>query len=124
MHVDANVNLNEQIVHAIGQKKSKDKINQKYLWHHGLGHIREDRINKLKKDGILSSLYLEPYPACESYLRRKMIKLSFVGHGERATSYLPWYTLMYVGHLMCRSEVVIVTSLSLPMIYIGMGTCI
>ena len=31
LYVDANVSLNEQIVSAIGQKRSRDKINQKYL---------------------------------------------------------------------------------------------
>ena len=31
LHVNANVNLNEQIVNAIDQKRSRDKINQKYL---------------------------------------------------------------------------------------------
>ena len=88
MHVDANVNINEQIVSAIGQKRSRDDINQKYLWHHRLGHIGEDRINRLKNDGILGSLNPESYPACESYLREKITKLSFVGHGERATELL------------------------------------
>ena len=28
LHVDANVNLNEQIVSTVGQKKSKDEINR------------------------------------------------------------------------------------------------
>ena len=64
----ANVNLNEQVVSAVGQKRSRDKINQKYLWHHCLGHIGEDRINKLKKDGIFGSFDLELYPAYESCL--------------------------------------------------------
>ena len=55
------------------------------MWHHRLNHIGEDRINKLEKDEILGSLNLESYPACESCLQKKMTKLSFVGHGERAT---------------------------------------
>ena len=68
---------------TVGQKRSKDKINQKYLWHHRLGHIGEDRINKLKKNEILGSLHPESYPACESYLRGKIAKLPFVGHEKR-----------------------------------------
>ena len=31
LHIDANMNLNEQIVSVVGQKRSRDKINQKYL---------------------------------------------------------------------------------------------
>ena len=73
---------------AVGQKRSRDEIMQKYLWHRRLGHIGEDRINRLKKDGILSSLNPESYPICKSYLRGKMAKLSFVGYGKRTTKLL------------------------------------
>ena len=118
LHVDANVNLNEQIISAIRQKRSKDQINQKYLWNHRLDHIGEDRINKLKKDGILGSLNPKSYPACESYLRKKMIKLSFIGYGERATE------LLILVHIdVCRPLMVIATSSFLSMIYLGMDMC-
>ena len=50
--------------------------------------IGEDRINRLEKDGILGSLKPEPYPACESCLRGKMVKLPFVGHEERVIELL------------------------------------
>ena len=93
LHVDANVNLNEQIVSAVSQKRSRDEINQKYLWHYRLGHIGKDRINRLEKDGILGSLNLKLYPACESCLRKKMAKLLFVGYGKRATKLL---ALVYI----------------------------
>ena len=73
---------------TIGQKRSRDEINQKYLWLHRLGHIRVDRINKLKKDGILGSFDLESYPACESCLQKKVIKLSFMRYGEKAIELL------------------------------------
>ena len=73
---------------VIGQKRSRDKINQKYLWHHRLGHIREDRIDILKKDRILGSLNPESYPAYESCHQGKIAKLSFIGHWERATELL------------------------------------
>ena len=88
LHVDVNVNLNEQIVSAVGQKRPRDEINQKYLWHHRLGHIGENKINKLEKDRILDSLHLESYPACESCLQEKMVKLPFIGHEKRATELL------------------------------------
>ena len=78
---------------TVGQKRLRDKINQKYLWHHRLGYIREDKINELKKNEILDSLDPESYPACESYLREKMAKLPFVEHGERAIELL---TLVHI----------------------------
>ena len=58
------------------------------MWHHRLGYIGENRINKLKKDEIFGSLNLESYSAYESCLRRKMAKLPFVRYGERATELL------------------------------------
>ena len=73
---------------VVGQKRSRDEINQMYLWHHRLGHIGEDRINRLKKDGIFGSLNSESYLACKSCLRGKMAKLPFVGHRKRATGLL------------------------------------
>ena len=53
---------------AGGSKRLRDRINQKYLWHLRLGHIREDRLNKLKKDGLLGPLTFESYPVSESCL--------------------------------------------------------
>ena len=47
-----------------------------------------DRFNKLEKDGLFGSLTSESYPIFKSYLQRKMAKLSFIGHGERATKIL------------------------------------
>ena len=66
-------------MNAIGSKRSRDRISQKYLWHLRLGHIGEDKLNKLKKDGLLGPLTSKSYPVCESRLQEKMIKLLFVG---------------------------------------------
>ena len=68
LHVDACVNINEQVVNVIGSRRPRDMLNQRYLWHLKLGHIEKDRINKLEKDGLLGPLTLESYPVCESYL--------------------------------------------------------
>ena len=75
-------------MNAIGIKRPRDSLNDKYLWHLRLGHIAEDRVNKLEKSGLLSSLTFESYPVCESCLQGKMTKLPFVGRGERATDLL------------------------------------
>ena len=68
LYADASVNINEQIVKVVGHKRSRDDLNHKYMWHLRLGHIGEDRLNKLKKNGILDSLSFELYSICESYL--------------------------------------------------------
>ena len=56
-HVDADesVNQSEQIVSAIGSKRTRGEINLKYMWHLRLGHIEEKKINRLEKDSLLDS---------------------------------------------------------------------
>ena len=66
-------------MNVIGSKRPRDRISQKYLWHLRLGHIGEDRLNKLEKDGPFGSLTSKSYPVCESCLQERMIKLSFMG---------------------------------------------
>ena len=58
------------------------------MWHHRLGQIRENKINRLKKDGILDLVKSESISACESCLRKKIARLPFVRQGERATELL------------------------------------
>ena len=77
--MDASITINKQIVNAIRSKRLRDRISQKYLWHLRLGHIGEDRLNKLEKDDLLGSLTFESYPVCESCLQEKIAKLPFVG---------------------------------------------
>ena len=40
------------MVSVIGSERSKDEMNLKYMWHLRLGHVREDKINRLEKDGL------------------------------------------------------------------------
>ena len=71
LHMDASININKQTVNAVGSKRLRDRISQKYLWHLRLGHIGEDKLNKLEKDGLLGPLTSESYPVCEFYLQKK-----------------------------------------------------
>lgn len=67
--------------------KSND-LNHTYLWHCRLGHINENRISQLHKDGLLDSFDFESYEVCESCLQGKMTKTPFSGHSERANDLL------------------------------------
>ena len=51
LHIDVSVFHIEQNVNAMGIKRPRDSLNDRYLWHLRLGHIAEDRVNKLKKFG-------------------------------------------------------------------------
>ena len=65
LHIDVSVFNIEQNVNAIRIKRPRDSLNDRYLWHLRLGHISKDRVNKLKKFELLSSLTFESYPICE-----------------------------------------------------------
>ena len=88
LHVNACVNVNEQVVNAIGSKRPRDRLNRRYLWCLRLEPVGEDRINKLEKDSILGPLTSKSYPVCESCLQEKIAKLPLVRHGERTTEIL------------------------------------
>ena len=66
-------------MNAIEIKRPRDSLNDRYLWYLRLGHIAEDRVNKLEKLGLLSLLTFESYPVCESYLQGKNDQASFCG---------------------------------------------
>ena len=66
LHMDLSINISEQVVNIVESKRLRDRISQKYLWHFSLGHIEEDRLNKIEKDSLLRLLTSKSYPVCES----------------------------------------------------------
>ena len=75
----------EMPIYNINTKRFKpNEMNPTYLWHCRLGHINENRISRLHKDGFLDSFDYESYGTCESCLLGKMTKAPFTGKGERA----------------------------------------
>jgi len=76
-------------IYNIDAKRMKhNELNPTYLWHCRLGHINENRISKLHKDGILDSFDFESYETCQSYLLGKMRKTPFTSQGDRASDIL------------------------------------
>ena len=70
-------------IYNVNTKRIKiNELNPTYLWHCRLGHINEKRLEKLHKDGLLSSFDFKSYEACESCLLGKMTKAPFTGHSE------------------------------------------
>ena len=63
-------------------------MNSTYLWHCRLGHIYEERIQKLLNDGYLDPFDYELYTTYKSCLRGKLTNSPFSGTGERATKLL------------------------------------
>jgi len=65
-----------------------NSLNPLFLWHCRLGHINENRMDKLHKSGNLGSFDYESYDTCESCLLGKMTKTPFGGKGQRASETL------------------------------------
>jgi hypothetical protein len=63
-------------------------LNLTFIWHCRLGHINEKHIERLHKDGLLSSFDFESFDTCESYLLGKMTKAPFTSQSERASDLL------------------------------------
>ena len=51
--------------------------NPTYIWHLRLGHINLKRIDRLVKKDPLSSLTIQPLPACIPCLEEKMTNIPF-----------------------------------------------
>ncbi|KAK4388292.1 Retrovirus-related Pol polyprotein from transposon TNT 1-94 [Sesamum angolense] len=58
------------------------------IWHTRLGHISKDRMRKLMDSKSLEVDYLDNLPTCESCLKWKMTKKSFVGQSVLANGLL------------------------------------
>ena len=75
-------------VYNINKKPRINDSNPTYLWHCRLGHINENRMKKLHRDGLLTSFDYESFETCESCLLGKMTKAPFTGVSERASDLL------------------------------------
>ena len=57
--------------------------NETCIWNLRLGHINQNNIERLVKDGPLNFLEVKLLPTCESCLEGKMTKRPFSGKGQR-----------------------------------------
>jgi hypothetical protein len=100
------LDLEDKSVYNINAKWARlNDLNPTFIWHYRLGHINEKYIERLHKDGLLSSFDFESFDTCESCLLGKMTKASFTGQSERASDLL--------GHVH--------TDVCGPMSYVGRG---
>ena len=72
----------EKDVFNVNAKRLKKTDNTTYMWHCRLGHIGKKRVQKLHKDGVLTSFDFESFDTCEACLMDKMTKTLFTCHPE------------------------------------------
>ena len=102
------------VMYTSSTKHSRlDNVSNNYLWHCRLGHINQNRVNKLVKEDNLDVDDCESLPTCESYLLGKMTKLSFTEKGERAKELLDLVHTDICEPMSVSARVAIATSLLL-----------
>jgi hypothetical protein len=83
------LDLEDKFVCNINTKRAQlNDLNSTFIWNCHLGHINDKRVERLHKDGFLSSFDFESFDTCESYLLGKMTKTPFTGQSERASDLL------------------------------------
>jgi hypothetical protein len=81
--------LEDKSVCNINMKMARlNDLNPTFIWHCRLGHINEKRIERLHKDGLLSSFDFESFNTCESCLLGKMTKAPFTSQSDKASDLL------------------------------------
>jgi hypothetical protein len=83
------LDLEDKSVCNINVKRAQlNDLNLTFIWHYHFGHINKKRIERLHKDGLLSSFDFESFGTCESCLLRKITKAPFTSQSERASDLL------------------------------------
>ena len=72
----------------VALQKSKHDVTKAYLWHCRLGHVGDERLQKLHKDAYLGTFDYESFATCESCIMGKLPKSPFLGIGEQAKGLL------------------------------------
>jgi hypothetical protein len=73
------LDLEDKSVCNINVKMTRlNDLNPTFIWNCRLGHINEKHIERLHKDGLLSSFDFESFDTCESCLLGKMIKAPYI----------------------------------------------
>lgn len=75
-------NSNRGVYFSLFVEYSNDNLDVQF-WHAKLGHIEQNRMNRLARNGLLGLSIKFELPTCEFYLLGKAIKKSF-GKGRRA----------------------------------------
>ena len=90
----------------VALKKSKQGVNEAYLWHCKLEHVGDGRLQKLHKDAYLGAFDYESFVTCKSYIIGKLPKSPFSGTGERAKGVLELIHSDVCGpmHVQARSD--------------------
>ena len=98
-----NIVLNDSSsIYVVGNSSSDSNI-ESILWHARLGHIGQDRLNRLARASLLESLARVELPTCEHCLAGKATRLPF-GKAKRAISPLQLIHSDICGPLNVRAR--------------------
>jgi hypothetical protein len=113
---------NNSVCNINAKRARLNDLNSTFIWHCQLGHINEKCIEKLHKDGLLTSFNFESFDMSESCLLGKMTKTPFTGQSERVSDLLGLVHSDVCGPMSSVPIVVFSISLLLPMTLVDMDT--
>ena len=70
------------VMYTSSKRPRLENVSDLYLWHCRLGHINQNRINKMRGEGLLEVSDSNSLSTCESCLLDKMTKSPFTEKGE------------------------------------------
>ena len=76
------------VVYTFKKCPRVEDVSDIFLWHCRLGHINQNRINRLTREKIFEVSDCESLSTCESCLLEKLIKSPFTEKGEQASEVL------------------------------------
>ena len=92
------------LIENLSLKRKASSNNPTYLWHLRLDHINLKKIDILVKEGLLSSLTIQPLPACTSCLKGKITKRLFLAKENRSKYVLELIHIDVCGPLNIRAK--------------------
>ena len=95
---------NKPIYNIDATRFKPNDLNPTYTWCCGLGHINENCMKNLHRDGLLSSFHFESIDTCESCVLGKKTKTSFTGNSERASELLGVIHTDVCGRMGCTTR--------------------
>jgi hypothetical protein len=117
------LDLDDKSICNINAKRARlNDLNPTFIWHCRLGHINEKHIERLHKDGLLTSFDFESFDTCDSCLLGKMTKAPFTGQSERVSDLLGLIHTDVCGSLSSVARGGFSILLLLPMTLINMDT--
>jgi hypothetical protein len=117
------LDLEDRSVYNINAQWTRlNDLNHTFIWHFRLVLLNKKQIERLHKDGLLSSFDFESFDTCESCLLGKMTIAPFTSQSERASDLLGLVHTNVCGPMSSIARSGFQYFITLPMTLVDMDT--